>query len=413
MVEEKTIKTEVNAIPKHAQVVIIGGGVIGCSTAYHFTKLGWKDVVLLERKQLTSGTTWHAAGLVVCGGFATETMLYMAHYTRELYRNLEKETGLSTGFKPVGYVEIASSASRLRALRNHANFARSFGINVQDITPGEFKKLWPMADSKGILAGFYTPEDGRANPVDVTMSLAKGARNGGVRIFEDTEVTGIKKKGNRVSGVITNKGEIEAEYVVNCCGMWARNVGRMAGVDVPLQAAEHYYLITEPIEGVSSDLPILEDVDRYAYYREEVGGLMLGLFEPVAVPWGTKGIPKDFSFGEIQPDWDRMLPYLETAMERVPILKTSRVKKLFCGPESFTPDMGMLMGEAPELKNFFVAAGLNSLGILLGGGVGKVLSQWIADGLPPVDISEVSIDRMLPFHNTSNFLKNRTVEILG
>ncbi|MFH2037824.1 MAG: FAD-dependent oxidoreductase [Chloroflexota bacterium] len=413
MAERITNNSEDTSIPKHAQVVIIGGGVIGCSTAYHLTKLGWKDVIVLERKQLTSGTTWHAAGLVVCGGFATDTLLYMAHYTRELYKNLEKETGLSTGFNPVGYIEIASSDSRLRALRNNANFARSYGINVEEISPTQFKDLWPLADPEGVLAGFYTPEDGRANPVDVTMSLARGARNGGVRIFEDTEVLGIKKKNGRVTGVATSKGNIEAEYVVNCCGMWARNVGKMAGVDVPLHAAEHYYLITEPIKGVTSDLPILEDVDRYAYYREEVGGLMLGIFEPVAVPWGMNGISKDFSFGEIQPDWDRMMPYIETAMERVPALKTAGVNKLFCGPESFTPDMGMLMGEAPELKNFFVAAGMNSLGILLGGGVGKVLSQWIVDGLPPVDVSEINIDRMLPFHNTRKFLQDRTVEVLG
>jgi glycine cleavage system aminomethyltransferase T/glycine/D-amino acid oxidase-like deaminating enzyme len=413
MIEGSPNNTEGTSIPKHAQVVIIGGGVIGCSTAYHLSKLGWRDVVVLERKQLTSGTTWHAAGLVVCGGFATDTLLYMAHYTRELYRNLEKETGLSTGFNPVGYIEIASSASRLRALRNNANFARSYGINVEEISPNQFKDLWPLADPEGVLAGFYTPEDGRTNPVDVTMSLAKGARNGGVRIFEETEVLGINKKNGRVTGVTTTKGAIEAEYVVNCCGMWARNVGKMAGVDVPLQAAEHYYLITEPIEGVTSDLPILEDVDRYAYFREEVGGLMLGIFEPVAVPWGMNGISKDFSFGEIQPDWDRMMPYIETAMERVPALKTAGINKLFCGPESFTPDMGMLLGEAPELKNFFVAAGMNSLGILLGGGVGKVLSQWIVDGLPPVDVSEVNIDRMLPFHNTSKFLQDRTVEVLG
>jgi len=413
MADDNSPKSAGDNFPTQAQVVIIGGGVIGCSTAYHLTKLGWKDVVVLERKQLTSGTTWHAAGLVVCGGFATDTLLYMAHYTRELYKNLEAETGLSTGFKPVGYIEIASSASRLRALRNHANFARAFGINVQEISSREFKELWPLADPTGVLAGFYTPEDGRANPVDVTMSLAKGAKNGGACIYEETEVIGIKKWKGQATGVVTNRGDIEAEYVVNCCGMWARQVGKMAGVNVPLQAAEHYYLITEPIEGVPADLPILEDVDRYAYYREEVGGLMLGLFEPVAAPWGMNGIPKDFSFGEIQPDWDRMLPYLETAMERVPALKTAGVNKLFCGPESFTPDMGMLMGEAPELKNFYVAAGLNSLGILLGGGVGKVLSQWIVDGLPPVDVSEVNIDRMLPFQNTSRFLQDRTVEVLG
>jgi len=413
MAGNNTQKTEERSFPTQAQVVIIGGGIIGCSTAYHLTKLGWKDVVVLERKQLTSGTTWHAAGLVVSGGFDTDTMLYMANYTRELYKKLESETGLSTGFKPVGYIEIASSESRLRALRNHASFARSFGNNIEEISPSEFKDLWPLADPTGVLAGFYSPDDGRANPVDVTMSLAKGARSGGVQICEETVVLGINKDKGRVKGVVTNRGAIEAEYVVNCCGMWAREVGRLAGVNVPLQAAEHYYMITEPIDGVPTDLPILEDVDRYSYFREEVGGLMLGLFEPVAVPWGMNGIPENFTFGEIQADWDRMMPYIETAMERVPILETARINQLFCGPESFTPDMGMLLGEAPELKNFFVAAGLNSLGILLGGGVGKVLSQWIVDGLPPVDVSEVHIDRMLPFQNNSNYLQDRTVEILG
>lgn len=401
------------SLPTQSRVVIIGGGVIGCSTAYHLTKLGWEDVILLERKQLTSGTTWHAAGLVVCGGFASDTMLYLAHYTRELYKNLEKETGVSTGFKPVGYVEIANSPTRLEALRRNATFARGYGINVEEISPQEFKELWPLAKADDIIAGFYTPEDGRANPVDVTLSLAKGARNQGARLYEETEVTGILKKNGRVKGVVTNRGEIQAEYVVNCCGMWARKVGQLAGVEVPLHAAEHYYLITEPIEGVSAELPILEDVDRYAYYREEVGGLMLGLFEPVAKPWGMQGIPEDFTFGEIQADWERMMPYIDKAMERIPALKTAGVRKLFCGPESFTPDLSLLLGEAPELRNFYVAAGLNSLGILLGGGVGQVLAQWIADGLPPVDISEVHIDRMLPFQNTPQYLHDRTVEILG
>jgi 4-methylaminobutanoate oxidase (formaldehyde-forming) len=401
-------------LPSHARVVIIGGGVIGCSTAYHLAKLGWKDVVILERKQLTSGTTWHAAGLVVCGGFATETMLTMAHYTRELYKNLEKETGVSTGFKPVGYIQAASSASRLRVLRKNASFARSFGIKVEEISPSQFKDLWPLADSSSVVAGFYFPEDGRANPVDATMSLAKGARDNGVRIFEDCEVVSIKKKNGRAVGVTTKRGEeISAEYVVNCAGMWGRKIGAMAGVDIPLQATEHYYLITEPIKGVTADLPILEDVDTYSYFREEVGGLMLGIFEPVAVPWGMKGIPEEFAFSEIQPDWDRMMPYIEAAMQRVPVLKTAGVKKLFCGPESFTPDMSLVMGEAPELKNFYVAAGLNSLGILLGGGVGQVLAQWIVDGIPPIDVGEVNIDRMLPYQNNPRYLQDRVVEILG
>ena len=400
-------------LPTHAQVVIIGGGVIGCSVAYHLTKLGWKDVVVLERKQLTSGTTWHAAGLVVSGGFHCDTMLSMVHYTRELYKNLEAETGLSTGFKPVGYIGTATTEDRLKVLRDNAVVARTVGFDVQEISPSEVKELWPYADMKNLLAGFYTPEDGRVNPVDVTISLAKGARNGGVKIFEDTAVLGIKTSKGRVAGVATSKGNIEAEYVVNCCGMWAREIGKMAGVKVPLQATEHYYLITEPIEGVSKDLPILEDPDYYAYYREEVGGLMLGLFEPVAAPWGMKGIPKDFTFGEIQPDWDRMMPYIEAAIERIPILQDAEINRLFCGPESFTPDMNMLLGEAPELKNFYVAAGLNSLGILLGGGVGQALAQWIVDGVPPIDVTELHIDRMLPYQNTNKYLEDRVVEILG
>ena len=337
----------------------------------------------------------------------------MAHYTRELYKNLEKETGVSTGFKPVGYIQAASSASRLRVLRKNASFSRSFGIETEEISPSQFKELWPLADSKNMVGGFYFPEDGRANPVDVTMSLAKGARDMGVRIFENVEVGSVQKKDGYAVGVTTTHGEkITAEYVVNCAGMWGRKIGAMAGVDIPLQATEHYYLITEPIKGVT-DLPILEDVDTYSYFREEVGGLMLGIFEPVAVPWGMKGIPNDFSFSEIQPDWDRMMPYIEAAMERVPVLKTAGIKKLFCGPESFTPDMSLLMGEAPELKNFYVAAGLNSLGILLGGGVGQVLAQWIVDGIPPIDVGEVNIDRMLPYQNNPGYLQDRVVEILG
>ncbi len=413
--EAKRDTNDVNGkIPSHAQVVIIGGGVIGCSTAYHLGKLGWKDVIILERKQLTSGTTWHAAGLVVCGGFATETMLTLAHYTRELYRNLEKETGISTGFKPVGYIQAARSESRLRMLRKNAAFGRSLGIEVQEISPSQFKELWPLADPTGIAAGFYFPDDGRANPVDVTMSLAKGARDLGVGIFENIEVASVTKRGGYAVGVTTTRGEeISAEYVVNCAGMWGRKVGALAGVDVPLQATEHYYLLTEPIEGVSADLPILEDVDTYSYFREEVGGLMLGLFEPVAKPWGMKGIPEDFAFGEIQPDWDRMMPYIEAAMERVPVLKTTGIKKLFCGPESFTADMTMLLGETPELKHFYVAAGMNSLGILLGGGVGQTLAQWIVDDIPPLDVGEVNIDRMLPYQNNPRYLQDRVVEILG
>ena len=405
-------------IPTQAQVVVVGGGVIGCSVAYHLTKLGWRDVVLLERTQLTAGTTWHAAGLIVTG-FSTETDIYIAKYTRDLYERLGEETGQDTGFKAVGYMQIASNRERLESLRRGADYCRGHGVSTEEISAAEIKRMWPLFDTSDILAGFYTAEDGRTNPVDTTMALAKGAKMGGARILEGTKVTGITQDRGRVTGVLTDKGKIKAEYVVNCGGMWARELGKMAGVQVPLHAAEHYYLITEPIEGMQRDMAVVEDPDLFAYYRDEMGGLMLGLFEPVAKPWGmdghggSGGIPEDFSFGEIVPDWDRMAPHLELAMKRIPIVQDVGIQKFFCGPESFTPDMGPLMGEAPELKNFYVAAGFNSLGILLGGGVGQVMAQWIVDGLPPVDVSDIHIARLMPFQNTPRYLHDRTVELLG
>jgi glycine/D-amino acid oxidase-like deaminating enzyme len=308
---------------------------------------------------------------------------------------------------------VASNPERLNSLRRGADYCRGHGVSVEEISAAEVKKMWPLFYTDDILAGFYTAEDGRVNPVDVTMALAKGARMGGARILEETRVTGIKREKGRVTGVVTDRGEIEAEYVVNCGGIWARELGKMAGVNVPLHAAEHYYLITEPIAGMHPDMPIVEDPDRFAYYREEVGGLMIGFFEPVAKPWGMGGIPEDFSFGEIAADWDRMMPYMEVAMDRVPISKEAGIQTFFCGPESFTPDMGPLMGEAPELKNFYVAAGFNSLGILLGGGAGQVMAQWIVDGLPPVDVSGIHIARMMPFQNNPKYLHDRVVELLG
>jgi 4-methylaminobutanoate oxidase (formaldehyde-forming) len=398
--------------------VIIGGGVIGCSVAYHLTKLGWRDVVLLERTQLTAGTTWHAAGIVVAG-FTTETTVNMAKYTRDLYERLGEETGQDTGFKAVGYLQIASNPDRVNSLRRRVDFSRGFGVYTEEISAAEVKKMWPLFQTEDIFAGFYTADDGRTNPVDTTMSLAIGARMGGARILEETKVTGITQEKGRVSGVVTDKGVIEAEYVVNCGGMWARELGKMAGVNVPLHAAEHYYLITEPLEGMQRGLPVVEDPDLFGYYLDEMDGLLLGLFEPVAAPWGMVnpeglgGIPEGFSFGEIPPDWDRMMPHLERAMKRIPIVRGAGIHKFFCGPESFTPDMGALMGEAPELRNFFVAAGFNSLGILFGGGAGQIMAQWIVDGHPPVDVSEINIDRMMPFQNNPKYLYDRTVELLG
>jgi heterotetrameric sarcosine oxidase gamma subunit len=411
---DRTSTTAITShLPARKQVVIIGGGVIGCSVAYHLTKLGWRDVLLLERAQLTAGTTWHAAGLVEAGGFFDETTIRMAKYSRELYQALEAETGQSTGYRAIGYLELACTPSRLEGYRRISAFDRGFGVNFEEIPPSRCQEFWPLLDTSDVLAGFYSPEDGRVNPVDATLALAKGARMGGAQILEETKVTGIQVEDGRVCGVVTDKGLVKAEYVVNCAGMWAREVGNMAGVNVPLHPAEHYYLITEPIDGVHADLPILVDADSYAYSREETGGILLGFFEPIAAPWGVDGIPEDFRFGEIRPDWDRMMPYVEQAMGRIPTLKTVGIHKMFCGPESFTPDLGPLMGEAPELKNFYVAAGFNSLGILLGGGAGRVMANWIATGLPDVDVTEIDIARMSPYHVAPSFLKERTSEVLG
>jgi 4-methylaminobutanoate oxidase (formaldehyde-forming) len=400
-------------LPESAQVVIVGGGVIGSSVAYHLTKLGWTDVVLIEQSKLTSGTTWHAAGLVVSGGMTTETSAWMAKYTRELYENLEDETELSTGFRPVGYVQTGSTADRIDKLRREADFLKCMGIEREEISPAEVQDMWPLLDTSDMIAGFYTANEGRADPANCAMSLAKGARMGGVRIVEDTAVVGFTMKNGRVTGVQTSRGEIGCEHVVNCGGMWARQIGAMAGVAVPLQAAEHAYMITEQIESLSRDMPILEDPDRYAYYREETGALMLGLFEPLGAPWNVDRIPDNFSFGEIPTDWDRLAPFLELAMEPLPILRDVGIRKFFTGPESFTPDNGSLMGPAPEVENFWVAAGFNSLGILLGGGAGKIMAHWIAEGSPPVDVTEVDIARIHPFQTTRRFREDRTVELLG
>jgi len=400
-------------LPRHASVVIIGGGITGCSIAYHLGHMGCKDVVLLERDELTSGTTWHAAGLMVTFGSTSETSTRMRQYSRDLYTRLEAETGLSTGFKPIGFIEAASNKDRLEEYRRVAAFNRYCGVNVDEISPSEIKELFPLAKVDDLLAGFYVKEDGRVNPVDLTIALAKGARNQGVNIIEGVASTGIIKKNGAVTGVKTEHGDITADVVVNCAGMWARQIGDVAGVNIPNQATEHYYLITEEIDGISKNMPVLEDPSHYGYYREEVGGLMVGLFEPKCAPWNVKKIPENFSFGEIEPDWDRMGPFLEKAMSRVPITKEIGIKKFFCGPESFTPDLQAIVGEAPEVKNYFVAAGLNSIGIIVGGGLGRAMAHWIMDGKPDIDITGFNIDRLHTYQNNPEYRRHRTVESLG
>ncbi|MFI4889680.1 MAG: FAD-dependent oxidoreductase [Steroidobacterales bacterium] len=399
-------------LPTQARVVIVGGGVIGCSIAYHLAKLGWRDVVLLERRQLTCGTTWHAAGLLTTLR-DTETQTRLAKYTQDLYRKLEAETGQATGLIGCGSIQLAKSADKAHEMRRGVNMAQSFGVEAHEISPAEVKSLWPLAEIGDLVAAFHFPNDARANPTDVTQALAKGARQGGVQIFEHTKVTGFTTAGGAVTGVQTDGGDIGAEYVVNCAGMWAREVGRLAGVNVPLQAAEHYYLISEPVPGVHPLLPILRDPGNSAYVREEAGKIMVGLFEPVAAPWGIDGIPEDFSFGDIPPDWDRMYPFIEKAMQRVPCLLQTGIKLLFCGPESFTPDHNYLMGEAPNLRNFYVAAGFNSLGILSGGGVGFVMAEWLVNGRPPMDVWSVNLRRMHAWQNNRTYLLDRTRETLG
>ena len=407
--------TGAHSLPERAQVVVVGGGIIGASTAYHLAGLGFTDVVLLERDQLTSGTTWHAAGLMVTFGSTSETSTEMRKYTKELYKTLEAETGQSTGFNPIGFIEVATNADRLEEYRRVSAHNRFMGVDVREITPAEVKELWPLCDTTDVLAGFYVADDGRVNPVDAAMALAKGAKLKGAVVLEGVTATGVTRSddGKRVTGVTTDQGTIEAEYVVNCAGMWARQFGEQCGVSVPLQAAEHYYMITDDMPAVDPSWPVLEDPSSYAYYRKEGSGLMVGLFEPEAAAWNVDRIPDDFSFGEIEPDWERMMPFLEKAMARVPASLETGMKKFFCGPESFTPDLAPIVGEAPELRNYFVGAGMNSIGILTGGGLGRAHAHGIKHGEPDVDVTGMNIDRLCAHQRTPRYRAERVVESLG
>lgn len=401
------------SLPTHASVVVIGGGAIGASIAYHLTKRGRRDVVLLERRQLTAGTTWHAAGLITSAGMSHETLLWAARRTRELCLSLEAETGQSTGFRPVGHIHLATTPGRLEGLRRDSAFGRLFGIDNVELSPREFGDLAPGARTDDVLAGFYVADEGRANPADLTMAYAKGARMGGASIHEGVTVTGFTSQRGRVTGVLTDHGPIVTDTVVVAAGMWSRQVGALAGVSVPLQAAEHYYLMTDEVPWAQPDHPVVEDPDNYAYYREEGGGMLVGLFEPIAAAWGLDRIPDDIAFASLPPDWDRVGPFVEHAMRRYPSLAEVGVRSMFCGPESFTADNGFLAGPAPELDGFFVAAGMNSLGILLSGGVGDLMAEWIIDGVPPADVTGLTLDRTHPFQATRRFRRDRSVETLG
>ncbi len=398
--------------PSQARAVIIGGGVVGCSLAYHLAKLGWTDVVLLERKQLTSGTTWHAAGLI--GQLrATANMTQLAKYSAELYGSLEAETEVATGFRQHGSLGVAISDARLEEFKRGASMAKTFGLEAEMLSPDECKQAYPFLNLDGVHGGVFLPKDGQADPSNITHALAKGARNRGVKVFEHTKVTAIHQKDGRVTGVSTDKGDITADYVVNCAGMWGREVGQMAGVNVPLQACEHFYIVTEAISELPGGLPVLRVPDECAYYKEDAGKILLGAFEPNAKPWGMDGIPDDFCFDQLPEDFEQFEPILEKAVNRMPLLETAGIHTFFCGPESFTPDDRYLLGEAPEVKNFFVAAGFNSVGIQSAGGAGKALAEWMESGEPPFDLWDVDIRRMMPFQNSKTFLFERAKESLG
>ena len=403
-------------LPSHARVVIIGGGVIGCSVAYHLAKQGWKDIVLLERKKLTCGTTWHAAGLIAQLR-ATANMTRLAKYSQELYGKLEAETGVATGFRRCGSITVALTEARHEEIRRQAAMARAFDVEVEEISPEEIKAKYEHLNIDGVLGGVWLPKDGQGDPANIALALAKGARMNGAMVREGVAVTGIARTGRRVTGVDWqaedgSTGHITADHIVNCGGMWARDIGRMAGVTVPLHACEHFYIVTEGIAGLST-LPVLRVPDECAYYKEDAGKMLLGAFEPVSKPWGMDGIPADFEFDQLPEDFDHFEPILEQAIERMPMLAEAGIHTFFNGPESFTPDDAYHLGPQPECDNLWVAAGFNSIGIQSAGGAGMALAQWMEDEVVPFDLGDVDIARVEPFQRNKRYLKERVTETLG
>ena len=402
-------------VPKKARAVIIGGGIIGCSVAYHLTKLGWNDVLLLERKQLTSGTTWHAAGLIAQLR-ATANMTKLAKYSQELYGSLEKETGVATGFKRCGSITVALTNERKEEIYRQASMARAFGVEVEEISPQEVKEKYSYLNIDQVKAGVWLPLDGQGDPANIALALAKGARQNGGIIIQNTKVTGFKKEGRRITGVNWSRGDeigtTDTELVVNCAGMWGHNLGKMMGVNVPLHACEHFYIVTEPVKDLKQ-MPVLRVPDECAYYKEDAGKFMLGAFEPNAKPWGMEGISENFEFDQLPEDFDHFEPILEMAVNRMPALGEAGIHTFFNGPESFTPDDAYHLGLAPEMDNVWIAAGFNSIGIQSAGGAGMALAQWITDGKKPFDLGDVDISRMQPFQGNKKYLFERSKETLG
>jgi 4-methylaminobutanoate oxidase (formaldehyde-forming) len=403
-------------VPTKARAVIIGGGVIGCSLAYHLAKLGWKDVVLLERKQLTSGTTWHAAGLIAQLR-ATANMTKLAKYSQELYGNLEVETGVATGFKRCGSITVALTEERREEIYRQAAMARAFGVDVEEISPAEVKAKYEHLNIDGVTGGVWLPLDGQGDPANIALALAKGARQMGAQVFEQTKAMGVTREGRRITSLQWENqngesGSIDCENVINCGGMWGHEVGRMLGINVPLQACEHFYIVSEAIEGLSQ-MPVLRVPDECAYYKEDAGKMLLGAFEPISKPWAMEGIPADFEFDQLPEDFDHFEPILEKAVSRMPMLGSAGIHTFFNGPESFTPDDAYHLGLAPEMDNVWVAAGFNSVGIQSAGGAGQALAQWIEDGQKPFDLGDVDIGRMQPFQGNKHYLFERSKETLG
>ncbi len=399
-------------IPDQAQIVIIGGGIVGCSVAYHLAKEGIRDILLLERGRLTCGSTFHAAGLV--GQLrSSANITRLLQYSVDLYQTIAEETEQETGWKMNGGLRLACNAERWTELKRQATTARSFGLEMELLSPEEAKKLWPLMGISDLVGAAFLPTDGQANPSDITQALARGARMHGVKILEEKPVTGIRVENDRVAAVMSVDGEIRCEAVVNCAGQWAGEIGGMAGVNVPMQSVQHQYIITEPIEGVDPDLPTLRDPDRLTYWKEEVGGLVMGGYEPNPVPWALEGIPEDSIFHLLPEDWEHFEQLMLPAVERVPALENAGIRQFINGPEAFTPDGNFILGEAPEVKNFFVGAGFNAFGIAAGGGAGKALAEWIMCGRPSMDLWVVDIRRFGRVHASSTWVRNRTLELYG